>query len=946
MTASFPSTAQLLSAIHEDHTAASTRAPDYEWKRKGFLEAAAVLHLFRPSELRATTVAGDAAAFIIDDAVPAIGWSAEGYWTLVNNARREVLSGIRTVDQLKKLRRLNESAPLTGQQIMLDRWLGGQPIDPSTMSATELSSLRALAEWGLERFPGFPASDAIEPAWRRRALVMDFEKLGEHFVGRQRELAQLHTFVGSEGAGDADQSSHPRAQSGRALILHGSGGVGKSALVARFILDMFDSRSVRQMPFVYLALDDPTLDPAEPRTLIGAAVRQLDMQLESLPPERGASGVLDEVSAELSIGHRTRERAKARGSAASSQRDRLADLRDWDRNLNRAFAQGLRRMSDAFGSGFEMPILFVIDTFEEASYRPEPDLLLLYELLGQLIKTVPGMRLLLAGRAMPEGKAFQRLQAEELALADLSETDAVKLLLDRGLDASMARDAVSSFGRNPLTLRLVAHVLQSTEVERATQRLGAASEEVIRGYLYRRILDHIHDPTVRQLAHPGMVLRRVTPEIIEEVLAPVCGVKFEHPDDSAKLFQQLSREHTLVGRSADGALVYREEIRLPMLKLIEGDAPEQVARLHREAAQFYSRYDDDLSREEQLYHILMGSDPDRAAYSNERFPNRIASRLAAVADELPPKGRLALSQLTRIRLNPADIEHATSEQEANQIAQDVLHAIRFESFERAAALLNRKITPGSPLAPLKVRVLKELGRFGEAEAFASEQIAAFPALGNRVRLAELMWFAAQSSSDNRRAEDWLVRLAPVAERLSPLTLVQTLTELARIASPERRGRVSNQLARALALLPVNTIGREDRLVRLALTRADPGHVELWRRLGPDLLEQLPWSLSERPMEEINKLAVEIAEALKGTTNPELEKIAFVVTEERESSRWPFRLVSLLEPLLRQPKPDPRAIIAARLAFAAEQTSLHGSSLAGLDEYRESWELDSPSESVA
>ena len=42
--------------------------------------------------------------------------------------------------------------------------------------------------------------------------------------------------------------------------------------------------------------------------------------------------------------------------------------------------------------------------------------------------------------------------------------------------------------------------------------------EVLQGVLFRRILGHIHTPEIRQLAHPGLVLRRITPDLIKEVL--------------------------------------------------------------------------------------------------------------------------------------------------------------------------------------------------------------------------------------------------------------------------------------------------------------------------------------------------------------------------------------------------------------------------------------------
>ena len=48
--------------------------------------------------------------------------------------------------------------------------------------------------------------------------------------------------------------------------------------------------------------------------------------------------------------------------------------------------------------------------------------------------------------------------------------------------------------------------------------------EMRQAVLYERFLGHIADERVRELAHPGLVLRRVTPELVRSVLAGPCGL--------------------------------------------------------------------------------------------------------------------------------------------------------------------------------------------------------------------------------------------------------------------------------------------------------------------------------------------------------------------------------------------------------------------------------------
>lgn len=96
-------------------------------------------------------------------------------------------------------------------------------------------------------------------------------------------------------------------------------------------------------------------------------------------------------------------------------------------------------------------------------------------------------------------------------------------------DEALARNAVRQLGGNPLTLKLAAELIKKDAralVDVRTKRLFIlrVRDEAIQGQLYRRILGRIHDDSVRKLAHPGLVLRRITAPIIKEVLAQPCEV--------------------------------------------------------------------------------------------------------------------------------------------------------------------------------------------------------------------------------------------------------------------------------------------------------------------------------------------------------------------------------------------------------------------------------------
>src|SRR5262249_28717866 len=139
-------------------------------------------------------------------------------------------------------------------------------------------------------------------------------------------------------------------------------------------------------------------------------------------------------------------------------------------------------------------------------------------------ESVPALRLVIVGRS--------RLSrpAQVLELGPLDTEAASSCLESLDVPADLARSIVAMIGGNPLALLLAAEVVRGSrsrpdELRDSIDQLFKARppEELIQGILYQRILSHIHDPEVRKLVHPGLVLRRITPELITEVLAGPCS---------------------------------------------------------------------------------------------------------------------------------------------------------------------------------------------------------------------------------------------------------------------------------------------------------------------------------------------------------------------------------------------------------------------------------------
>src|SRR5262249_40035495 len=151
-------------------------------------------------------------------------------------------------------------------------------------------------------------------------------------------------------------------------------------------------------------------------------------------------------------------------------------------------------------------------------------------------------------------------------------------------DSKLAQALVDQLGGNPLTLKLASEVVKKETVgpggiaDLTTRRYYFLSmqENLIQGQLYRRILAHIHNENVRKIAHPGLVLRRITPELIRDVLAVPCGVDLSEDTEAHRLYEELGREVSLVTIAHDGALEHRSDVRRVMLDMLWHDEPLKV----------------------------------------------------------------------------------------------------------------------------------------------------------------------------------------------------------------------------------------------------------------------------------------------------------------------------------------------------------------------------------
>ena len=162
---------------------------------------------------------------------------------------------------------------------------------------------------------------------------------------------------------------------------------------------------------------------------------------------------------------------------------------------------------------------------------------------------------------------------------------------------------------------------------------GLAAETLIDGILVRRVLDHVRDPRVRALTDPGLVVRRITADVIKNVMTrgtsrPQPGAREERDeerdeppaepwevngDEAKSIFEAFENQVDLM-ETDRGALRHRPDVRKDMLPLIRARRPKQFEAMNRLAYDYFrglSEKDpgDLASASEALYHGLWLDEP-------------------------------------------------------------------------------------------------------------------------------------------------------------------------------------------------------------------------------------------------------------------------------------------------------------------------------------------------
>lgn len=507
-------------------------------------------------------------------------------WALQTSERQRLLRSAGSLELLRKARG-TEVIDDPGQQV-IDRILAGPPFALEEVEEAQLPHWLQAVRWFADVVSALPTPVDVNRALQRRRVRSRLRAItGSDFRGRTEELAELHAWYQEASAGP--------------IVITGIGGVGKSALVAQFAVEL-----PQQTLLLWLDFDRADLAPDDAVSVLSLLEEQVSAQLEGFvaPP-------VDESAWQQCV--------TAFGAA-------LAPL------LKQTPAP-----------------LLVLDGFEVAQYVQQHQEI--WRVLELILAQIPMLHVVVSGRAPVKNLKLYNRSARTRHLKGMVRADAEVWLREHGITdtAVLARVLDISEGV-PLVLKLALRLVETGgDVQDLPQELP---KTLIEGFLYQRILDRVIDPSLKRVARDALVLRSLTVEMIPAVLGDSTPAEL----DAHGLFSRLAREMGLVsGEDVDqiraqvipvtlgagsGILRLRPEVRSATLKLLEIDNPTRVRTIDARAAAWYA--DQDLrevaNAAELVYHRLRLGD---VAGAEQMWRVECAPLLLFAEDDLPEDAHAA-----------------------------------------------------------------------------------------------------------------------------------------------------------------------------------------------------------------------------------------------------------------------------------------------------------------
>src|SRR5215831_10527404 len=263
-----------------------------EDRKQLYRQAAAVLaSLDDPASLQPVGGGGspdEAKRALENDLIPATGRKFQGRWMLHPNVRREAIIQLPTAEARQRALDANPGERTGPLQKRLEQYLLDEALPLESQPPSQLNETLQVVTWLVGAVKDLPSIADVQAKLSFQSFLAPLESLAgdDIFRGRRKELDDIRSYIGVlEPVALLRRIKNKvfpwtRPDRMRALSISGPGGVGKSALVARFMLEHLRIRDEVRLPFAYLDFDRSVLDVTQPGTLLGEMLIQLNLQFE------------------------------------------------------------------------------------------------------------------------------------------------------------------------------------------------------------------------------------------------------------------------------------------------------------------------------------------------------------------------------------------------------------------------------------------------------------------------------------------------------------------------------------------------------------------------------------------------------------------------------------------------------------------------------------------
>jgi hypothetical protein len=464
-------------------------------------------------------------------------------------------------------------------QAVVDRILAGPPYPIDEITEQALPYWLQAVRWFDGVAPGLPTPAALNRSLERRRIRSRLGQVVTGFRGRRAELGLLHRWY--------QKPSGP-------LTLSGPGGIGKSALVARFALEL-PANTV----LLWLDFDRADLAPDDPASVLRQLAAQLALQIEAeLPAWPEAANDTDDAR-----DHQVKLVANALAAAPEPE-----------------------------------PPLLIMDGFEIAQHSAHHEQI--WTLVSELVAGAPRLRVLISGRAPIDDLRLGNQLATVVRLEGVTDQDATDWLAEQGVhDLAVIAVLLRITGRIPLSLRLTVRLLdEGIPLDELPEMLPQA---LVDGYLYQRILERVISEELRDLVRDALAVRIINAGMIAIVFADDIPTGWT----AEQTFTELVREFDLVGSGVTElgldphsvTRAMRPEVRRATLQLLQVGDSGRVRLIDQRAADWYATQlandRNDRFRAELVYHLLRVGDLPAASRT---WRDGCAQHLFDAEQDFPP----------------------------------------------------------------------------------------------------------------------------------------------------------------------------------------------------------------------------------------------------------------------------------------------------------------------